>query len=108
MSSKLKCCVCNVSPKDSTEENLATFKLPTEENLRKKWILNMQLQISEISKFSRICSRHFDEGCFSKLATKIPRLIFNATPTLFPKESSEENVSCKNQISSDNFIKIYI
>lgn len=93
MTSRLKCCVCNTSPKEATEENLATFQLPTEENLRKKWIFNMKLQISEISTSSRMCSRHFDAGCFSKMATKVPRLIFNATPTLFPKMSSEGNVS---------------
>ncbi|XP_014469423.1 PREDICTED: histone-lysine N-methyltransferase SETMAR-like isoform X2 [Dinoponera quadriceps] len=85
---------------------LTLFGFPADPILKGKWIEALinsghsKEYIATISKYSRICNRHFAEDCVV-ITSNITRLKPNSVPTIFPKPLTESMADIKNIISSD-------
>jgi hypothetical protein len=68
------------------------FGLPfSDKSLLEKWIATTGEQNIKISKFARVCSKHFHESCFDKTGpTK--SLYQDAYPTLFLGGNANEEI----------------
>ncbi|XP_043483301.1 uncharacterized protein LOC122511846 [Leptopilina heterotoma] len=98
------CIVCKGKAEGRPE--LMFHKFPKNEDLRKIWMRNMNIE-RELSKSSRLCSIHFSQKCFKPtFYTGNPRLIEGAIPTIktleeFIELETEDDIT--NMESDDNF-----
>ena len=94
---------CNRTCKDG----VSLFTFPKNTLLRKKWIdqVRRTRENWEPTEHSRLCSRHFEVGCFepcSKLSETFgmkkikPGLKIDAVPTLFERSVPKKRASSKS------------
>lgn len=51
------------------ENCICTYRFPTNKEKRNVWLNACNLKVNEYLPSRRICSRHFDEACYSKSGT---------------------------------------
>jgi hypothetical protein len=97
-----KCCVPNCSSNyNSTNTYLTVFSFPKDEEMKKRWIKCIHRESFNPTKYSVVCIKHFAEssiirvdkmtrndGSLLEVARKIPKLIKNAVPSIFPNQPS--------------------
>ena len=99
---------CSKRPNDksSTPNGLTIpisfHKFPKDDDLRREWMRNIYRKSFTPSKFSQICSLHFEKSCFKETENR-PRLKKNAIPTIFL--SLPSNLQASIQRRNANFKK---
>uniref|UniRef100_A0A3B3VXB6 THAP domain-containing protein 1 n=1 Tax=Poecilia latipinna TaxID=48699 RepID=A0A3B3VXB6_9TELE len=87
------CCVplCPVSSR--CNKFVSFFNFPTDEELRKKWIVAIRRANLAIKAHTRVCSRHFKREDIQEPKSEIGRrrLKKGAVPALFQKQSTNDN-----------------
>ena len=78
------CCVSNC-----LNEKGPFFKFPVKQLEVKKWIHNLDLGTQQCTLNLRVCYKHFENYCFSKINNKIRSLKSWSVPTLKLKRKSE-------------------
>jgi hypothetical protein len=84
------------------------FVFPQDKKNRRVWTLKVKRKDWEPSKYSRLCSEHFEEDCFvvrPSVAAAIGydmkglRLKKGSVPTIFPQSSAQlkEQKECRRQ-----------
>jgi hypothetical protein len=97
-----KCCIpaCRSGYAKDDHLNISFHKFPVDSDLRSLWLRNIPRKDWKVTKYSRVCSVHFDLSCFltlhqdsnttrhkhkvEEISLKKRVLISGAVPTLFP------------------------
>ncbi|XP_052409643.1 THAP domain-containing protein 1-like isoform X2 [Carassius gibelio] len=81
------CCVpgCRSFSRQN-KDNTSFHKFPQDRELQKKWIVKIRRDIGpnfQITKNTRVCSKHFSPECFSRTLTGIRKLKGGSVPSVF-------------------------
>ncbi|XP_026116957.1 uncharacterized protein LOC113095799 [Carassius auratus] len=81
------CCVpgCRSFSRQN-KDNTSFHKFPQDRELQKKWIVKIRRDIGpnfQITKNTRVCSKHFSPECFSRTLTGIRKLKEGSVPSVF-------------------------
>ena len=97
------CVAFNCNNRSVRKPGVSFFSFPKENDLRRKWIVKVKRQDWSPTKYSKLCSDHFDNSCFISDKAMISigwkpgrkRLKADAVPTLFKyKENIEAVKKC--------------
>ena len=95
------CCVPFCKNEECKVTGVSFHQFPNNEELREKWLKAISRQGTEKnskwqpSKKSVVCSKHFENYCFS-ISTKNRRLLPNSIPSIFPEYPSYKQNKIKN------------
>ena len=53
-------CTSNYSRRGENSPHVTVFKFPDNEDLRRKWILNIPRKLDKITTATRVCIKHFE------------------------------------------------